>query len=114
MTVNITQLQFVAPQQLGVADLAPFYTVPTLTTARIGRAVFTNTSASAVTITAGISTGGALTVSNIMISSFPLTAGQAYIAAEFAGAVLPAGSQIRALSNTFQAVTFTASGIISQ
>ena len=114
MTVNITQLQFVAPQQLGVADLAPFYTTPTLTTARIGRAVFTNTSASAVTITAGISTGGALTVSNIMISSFPLTAGQAYVAAEFAGAVLPAGSQIRALSNTFQAVTFTASGIISQ
>ena len=114
MTVNITQLQFVAPQHLGVADLAPFYTVPTLTTARIGRAVFTNTSASAVTITAGISTGGALTVSTIMISSFPLTAGQAYVAAEFAGAVLPAGSQIRALSNTFQAVTFTASGIISQ
>ena len=114
MTITITQLQFVAPIQVGVADLAPYYTTPTLTTARIGRAVFTNTSTSAVTITAGITTGNALVASNTMISSFPLAAGQAYVAVEFAGAVIPAGSQLRALSNTFQAVTFTASGITSQ
>lgn len=110
---TITQVQLVAPQQLGTAD-ATFYTSPTLTTAKIGRAVFVNTTASAVTVTAGITTGGALGASTTMISAMSLTPGQAYVSPELAGAVLPAGSQLHASSNTASAVTFTASGVIVQ
>lgn len=110
---TITQVQLVAPQQLGNTDLS-FYTAPTSTTAKIGRAVFTNTSASAVTVTAGITTGGALGASTTMLSAMTLTPGQAYVSPELAAAVLPAGSQLHAFSNTAGAVTFTASGLIVQ
>lgn len=110
---TITQLQLVAPQQLGNAD-ASLYTPGTQTTAKIGRSVFTNTTASAVTITAGITTGGALGAATTMISARTLAPGEAYVSPELAGAVLPSGSQLHAFSNTPAAVTFTASGVIVQ
>jgi hypothetical protein len=110
---TITLVQLVAPQQLGTAD-ASVYTAPTSTSAKIGRAVFTNTTASAVTVTAGITSGGALGASTTLIPAMTLAPGQAYVSPELAGAVLPAGSQIHAYSNTASAVTFTASGIIAQ
>ena len=110
---TITQVQLVAPAQLGNADAA-VYTAPTQTTAKIGRGVFVNTTASAVTITAGITTGGALGASTTMISARTLAPGEAYVSPELAGAVLPAGSQLHAYSNTANAVTFTASGLIIQ
>lgn len=110
---TITQVQLVAPQQLGAAD-ASVYIVPAQTTAKIGRAVFVNTTASAVTITAGITTGGALSASTTMISARTLAPGEAYVSPELAGATLPAASQLHAYSNTVSAVTFTASGLIIQ
>lgn len=110
---TINQVQLVAPQQLGNAD-ATVYTVPTQTTAKIGRAVFTNTAASAVTITAGITTGGALGAAQTMISARTVAAGEAYVSPELAGAVLPAGSVIRAYAGVINSITFTASGLIIQ
>lgn len=110
---TITLLQLVAPQQLGNAD-ASVYLAPTQTTAKIGRAVFTNTTASAVTITAGITTGGALGASTTMISARTLAPGESYPSPELAGAVLPAGSQIHAYASAPASVTFTASGLIVQ
>jgi hypothetical protein len=110
---TITIVQLVAPQQLGNAD-ASVYTAPTSTTAKIGRAVFTNTTASATTITAGITTGGALGASTTMISARTLAPGEAYVSPELAGAVLPAGSQLHAYAGATTAVTFTASGLIAQ
>lgn len=110
---TITQVQLVAPQQLSNAGVN-YYTAPTSTTAKIGRAVFTNTTASAVTITAGITTGGALGASTTMISAQTVAPGVTYVSPELAGAVLPAGSAIYALSNTASAVTFTVSGLIIQ
>ena len=107
---TITQVQLAAPQQLGNAD-ASVYTVPTQTTAKIGRAVFTNTAASATTITAGITTGGALAASTTLISARSIAPGESYVSPELAGAVLPAGSAIRAYAGSAAAVTFTASGI---
>ena len=112
MTV-ITQVQLVAPLQLAATD-ASTYTTPPQTTAKISRACFTNTSGSAVTITAGITTGGALGASTTMISAMTLAPGLAYVSPELAGAVIPAGSQLHAYSNTASAVTFTASGLIIQ
>lgn len=110
---TITQVQLVAPTQLGNAD-ATVYTAPALTTAKTGRALFTNTSASPVTITAGITTGGALTNATTLISARTLAPGEAYPSPELAGAVIPAGSAIRAFASAAASVTFTASGLIIQ
>lgn len=107
---TVTQVQLVAPLQLGNADAA-VYTVPTQTTAKIGRAVFTNTTASATTITAGITTGGALGASTTLISARPIAPGESYVSPELAGAVIPAGSTLRAFAGAATAVTLTASGL---
>lgn len=110
---TITLVQLVPPGQLPAADAA-IYTVPLLTAAKIGRAVFTNTTASAVTITAGITTGGNLTASTTLISAQTLSPGQAYVSPELAGAVLPAASELRAYASAASAVTFTMSGLTIQ
>jgi len=107
---TVTQVQLVAPTQLGNVD-ATVYSVPTQTTAKIGRAVFTNTTASATTITAGITTGGALGASTTLISARPLAPGESYVSPELAGAVIPAGSALRAFAGAATTVTFTASGL---
>lgn len=107
---TVTIVQLVAPQQLGNADAA-VYTAPTQTTAKIGRAVFTNTSVSATTITAGITTGTALGASTTLISAQPIAPGQSYVSPELAGAVIPAGSQLRAFAGAATAVTLMSSGL---
>lgn len=107
-TVSVVQL--VAPAQLGNADAA-VYTAPTQTTAKVGRAVFTNTSAGAVTITAGITPGVALAAGTTMISARTLAPGESYVSPELAGAVIPAGSMLRAYASAASAVSFTASGL---
>ena len=110
---TITQVQLVAPAQLGAVD-ASVYSPPTQTTAKIGRAVFTNTTASATTITAGITTGGAIGASTTMISARTIAPGESYVSPELAGAVLPAGSQLHVFAGAATTVTFTASGLIVQ
>lgn len=107
---TVTQVQLVAPLQLANAD-ASVYTAPTQTTAKVGRAVFCNTTASATTITAGITTGGALGASTTLISARPIAPGETYVSPELAGAVIPAGSALRAFAGAATAVTFTASGL---
>ena len=107
---TVTLVQLVAPVLLAGSD-ASVYSVPTQTTAKLSRAVFTNTSASALTITAGITTGGALASSTTMISARSIAPGESYVSPELAGAVLPAGSQLHAFASTASAVSFTASGL---
>ena len=107
---TVTQVQLVAPVLLAGSD-ASVYSVPTQTTAKLSRAVFTNTSASALTITAGITTGGALAAATTMISARSIAPGESYVSPELAGAVLPAGSQLHAFASTASAVSFTASGL---
>jgi hypothetical protein len=106
---SIFQVQLVAPQVLGTSDKS-LYTVPTQTTAKIGRAVFCNTSGSAQTITAGITPGGALAAGTTLISSLSIPVGGSYISPELAGAVLPQGSQIHAYAGG-AGITFTVSGL---
>lgn len=107
---TVNQAQLVAPVQLGNSD-ATVYTVPTQTIAKIGRAVFCNTSASATTITAGITTGGALAAGTTLISARSIAPGESYVSPELAGAVFPAGSAIRAYAGAATSVTLTVSGI---
>lgn len=107
---TVSQVQLVAPAQLGNSDAA-VYTVPTQTLAKVGRAVFTNTTASATTITAGITTGGALGASTTLISARPIAPGESYVSPELAGAVIPAGSAIHAFAGAAASVTLTISGL---
>lgn len=110
---TITIVELVAPAFLGNADAA-VYTAPTQTTAKVGRVNFCNVTASAVTITAGKTTGGALGASTTMIFARTLAPGESYVSPELAGAVLPAGSQLHAFASAPSSVTFTASGLIAQ
>lgn len=107
---TVTQLQLVAPLQLANAD-ATVYTVAPNTTVKIGRAVFTNTTAGALTITAGITTGAALAAATTLISARPIAPGESYVSPELAGMVIPAGSQLHAFASAATSVTFTASGL---
>lgn len=107
---TITPTQLVAPVELGDAD-ASLYSPATNVSAQVGRAVFTNTSPSAVTITAGITTGGGLGAATTMISFRTLAPGESYVSPELAGAVIPPGAQLHAYASAANSVTFTVSGI---
>lgn len=107
---TVFQVQLVAPAVLASTDTG-LYTTPAQTTAKIGRAVFCNTTASATTITAGITAGGVLAAGTTLISARPIAAGESYVSPELAGAVIPAGSQLHVFAGVANAVTFTASGL---
>lgn len=107
---TITPVQLVAPTQLGTAD-ASLYSPVTPVSAQIGRAVFTNTSASATTITAGITPASAIGASTTLIAARPIAPGESYVSPELAGAVLPPGAQLHAFAGAATSVTFTVSGI---
>lgn len=110
MTV-VAQVQLVAPIQLTGSDAA-YYTVPALTTIKIGRAVFCNTDSSPHTITMNIvASGGTSSAANEVIAALSLAAGQTYVSPELAGAVLPAGAMLRGLASAGAFVTMTVSGI---
>lgn len=107
---TVTIVQLVAPQQLTNVDAA-IYTAPSQTLAKIGRAVFTNTTGGAVTITVGITTGGATTAATTLISARSLAAGEAYVSPELAGQAIPAGSQLRASASANASITVAVSGL---
>jgi len=109
---NIVPTLLVPTQLLASADTS-LYTAPTSTTVKIGRAVFCNTSASSVTISAGITTGGSLG-DLLMISDYPLPANSTYVSPELAGAVFPANSQIHAFASVANVMTLTISGLTIQ
>ena len=108
---TVSQLQIVAPQYLAAADASLFQSSAN-TTVKIGRAVFTNTSASALTITAGITTlSAALTNATTLISARSIAPGESYVSPELAGAVVPAGSQIHAFASAVTSVSIIVSGL---
>jgi len=110
---TVNQVLLVAAQQLTGSD-AVYYTAPANTTAKIGRAVFCNTTAGAVTVTAGITTGGALAAATEIISARVVAAGETYVSPELAGQVIPAGSVLRALAGSATSITVMVSGITIQ
>ena len=108
---TVTQILLVPPVSLTTQTSAA-YTVPPATTAKIGRAVFTNTSTIADNITAGLSTAGTLNSSNTLISGRPIAPGEAYVSPELAGLVMPQNYNLLVLhSTTTASVGFTVSGL---
>lgn len=107
---TVNQSLLVAPLQLAGSD-ASVYQTPANTTAKIGRAVFCNTTAGALTITAGITTGGALAAATTLISARSIAPGESYVSPELAGMVIPAGSQLHAYASAATSVTLAVAGL---
>lgn len=107
---TLTPVQLVPPQAMAIAD-SMYYTVPAVSTVKIGRAVFCNTDTASHTITMNIvASGGVSATTNELIAAFPLSAGQTYVSPELAGAVMPAGTMLRGVATSAK-VTLTVSGI---
>jgi hypothetical protein len=109
---TITPALLLLTVDLGAAD-ANVYSPGTNTSGQIGRAVFCNTAASAITITAGITSGGALGVLT-MINARTLAPGETYVSPELAGVVIPTGYQLHAFASVAGSVTLTVSGVVIQ
>lgn len=108
---TISQILLVAPIQLTGSD-AVFYTAPSVTTAKIGRAVFSNTDTAAHQITANIvPLAGSSSAANQIINARSLAPGETYVSPELAGAVLPPGTMLRGLADTAAKVTMMVSGL---
>jgi hypothetical protein len=104
---TINQVLLVPPTAMTGTDAA-YYTVPSATTVKIGRAIFCNTDSSAHTLTINVNTGTS-SAANEIIAAVGIASGSTYVSPELAGMVLPPGYQIRGLSAT--QVTMTVSGI---
>lgn len=98
------------------AAVAAQYTSPANTTTIIKRAVFTNTSAGARTVTVHVvPSGGAASVSTMLINgqalAIPPGAGSSYVAPELAGVVLNSGDSLQCFADAAASVTLNANGI---
>ena len=109
---TITPALLLPTTDLGNADTS-VYSPGTNTTAQLGRVVFCNTTASAITITAGITSGGALGAFP-MINARTLAPGESYVSPELAGLVIPPTFQLHAFASAGASVTITVSGVLIQ
>lgn len=113
--MTIRALPIVRNVQLPNAAGAQF-TGPANTITVIKRAVFTNTSAGARTVTAHIvPSGGAVANSTMVINgqslAIPPGAGSSYVAPELAGVVLNAGDTLQCFADAAAGVTLNVNGI---
>jgi hypothetical protein len=91
---------------------AVYYTCPVNTTAVIKRAVFTNTSGSAVTVTCNVvRSGGSAGTGNVIIPAKAISPNDTFVSPELAGMTLSAGDQIFASCSTGGVVNLMASGV---
>ena len=105
-TINVALL--VSPIQMSATDTA-YYTTPANTTAKIGRAVFSNPTGAAVTVTINI--GGASSVTNQILNAVSIGPGETYVSPELAGFVLPASYAIRGLASAASSIVIGISGV---
>ena len=105
----------IAPANLGAGTLtasAATYVAAGTSTVIIKSAVFTNTDASARTITVHrVPNAGSAATGNRVISALSLSAGQAYVAPELANMVLAPGETLQALASVTSVVNIAVSGL---
>lgn len=101
--------RIVSGSQLTVtADI--YYTTPTNTLTTISACTLTNTSAGAVTASLYlVPNGGAAGVSNCVLSTRTLAAGESYNVGSAIGQTLPAGGTLQALAGSVASITLVAS-----
>lgn len=109
--MTITALALVPDATLTGSD-ASYYTSPTNTVSQSKRAVFTNNSNAAVTITVNIvRSGGASVSTNVLIPAKAIAPNDTYVSPELAGLILMAGDSIHAQASTAGVVNLMISGI---
>jgi hypothetical protein len=109
MTINVAQL--VAPTQL-TGTVAVYFTCPANTTARIDRAIFSNPTGGALTITAYlVPSAGSPTTANQVINAQSIGAGAVYVSPELSGQVLLAGGTLQAFASAATSIVLSASGL---
>lgn len=109
--MTVTNVAMVPDATLTTSD-EPYYTCPVNTSAQVKRAVFTNTSTSAVTVTVNVvRNGGTSTTTNVLIPAKPVAPNDTYVAPELAGLALAAGDAIHAFASTGGVINFMVSGI---
>ena len=93
--------------------VAAQYTAPTGKATLISHAVFTNTTAGTLTVTAHIVPSGAsVLASTKVLDAYSLTAHTAYASPEVAGNVLNAGDTLQCFCSSANGVTLNASGVL--
>jgi len=98
------------PVQLTTSDVTE-YTSPASTYTTVTRVVFTNVNTVAVLLTVNVvRSGGSVGSTNEIIAAYPLSAGEAYVAAELAGLILGPGDFISAKADTATSINAMASG----
>ena len=108
---TINQALLVPPTPLTASD-AVYYLALAVTSAKIGRAVFSNIDTAAHTVTANIvPTSGSASAANQIINARSLAPGETYVSPELAGAVVPPGSSLHALADTAAKVVLMVSGL---
>lgn len=113
MTVTVTPAVFCPSTQITTGAVA-YVTGPANGQALIKRAVFTNITAGAVTITVyRVASGGSPGSANIVIDARPVPALGTDLAPELSNMVLSAGDTIQALASANTSINLTVSGFIS-
>jgi len=98
------------PTQLTNADVTQ-YTSAVNTYTTVTRAVFTNVAAAAVLLTVNVvRSGGSVAGTNQVIGAYPISAGEAYVAAELAGLILGPGDFISAKASAGTSINAVGSG----
>ena len=109
--MTVTALALIPGATLGTSS-ANLYASPTGTTSVVKRAVFTNTSGSAVTVSVNIvRSGGSSGTANQLIDAQPIAPGGTYVSPELANMTLGPGDAIFANANAASAVNLMVSGI---
>ncbi|MDF3280501.1 hypothetical protein [Gordonia sp. N1V] len=117
MTQNLMGATSALPQVLVSQQLAATettqYTCPAASAAKIARAVLTNTSGSAVTVSVSmVKSGGTAGAANRVIAPYTLIAGDSIIVDELQGNFLGPGDFVSTLAGTASAVTLVMSGVV--
>jgi hypothetical protein len=104
--------QVLVAQQLANSETTQ-YTTAASTTVKIASATLANTSGAAVTVSVSVvKSGGTASVSNRVLSAWPLAAGDSVVLKELAEHVLGTGDFISAIATTAAAVSLVLSGIV--
>jgi hypothetical protein len=93
--------------------VAAQYTAPSGKATLISHAVFTNTTAGTLTVTAHVvPVSGSPSSSTKVLDAYSLTAHTAYASPEIAGTILNAGDMLQCFCSSANGVTLNASGVL--
>lgn len=104
-------IRIIPGSQLTTGAVA-YYTAPALTKCVIKRLTFTNTTATAVTVTAYlVSSAGSASASNTIASARTVAPGETWDCVSAEGQVVEAGGSVQALASSGTSITLIGSGI---